>query len=97
MGQEPGPFLMSTPLPIDQLGDRSAILVADLSRYNPASVQQLIAEYEQRIQGGTSDAVAMFNPLKVRLLSAAQYANADIEIELVQLAKLDAGAKGGGE
>jgi hypothetical protein len=90
-----GPFLVSTPLPIDQLGDRSAVLVADLSRYHTGSLEQLIAEYERRIEGKTSDPTAVFNPLKVRLLSIAQYANEDVEIELVQLAKFY--PKGSGE
>jgi len=90
-----GPFLLSTPLPMDQLGDRSAVLVTDLSRYHTGSLEQLIAEYERRIEGQTSDPIAIFNPLKVRLLSIAQYANEDVEIELVQLAKFY--PKGSGE
>jgi hypothetical protein len=87
MHSNSGPFLVSTPLPMDQLGDRSAVLVTDLSRYHAGALEQLIAEYERRIEAKTSDPLIIFNPLKVRLLSIAQYANEDVEIELVQLAK----------
>ncbi len=91
IAMEPGPFLVSTPVPMDQLGDKSALLISDLSKYQPGAMEQLVAEYERRIASGTSDTVVLFNPLKVRLLSAAEYANASIEIELVALARLPHG------
>jgi hypothetical protein len=90
---EPGPFLVSTPVPMDQLGANSAVLIADLSKYQAGAMEQFVAEYEKRVASGVSDsdAVVLFNPLKVRLLSAAENANGSIEVELVALAKLPHG------
>lgn len=90
---QPGPFLVSTPVPMDQLHADSAVLIADLSKYQAGAMEQFVAEYERRIASGASnaDAVILFNPLKVRLLSAAEYANGSIEVELVALAKLPHG------
>lgn len=93
IAMEPGPFLVSTPVPMDQLDENSAVLIADLSKYQAGAMEQFVAEYERRVASGTSnaDAVVLFNPLKVRLLSAAEYANGSIEVELVALAKLPHG------
>jgi hypothetical protein len=93
IAMEPGPFLVSTPVPMNQLGENSAVLIADLSKYQAGAMEQFVAEYEKRIASDSSnaDAVVLFNPLKVRLLSAAEFANASIEVELVALAKLPHG------
>jgi hypothetical protein len=84
---------VSTPVPMNQLGENSAVLIADLSKYQAGAMEQFVAEYERRVASNTStaDAVVLFNPLKVRLLSAAEDANASIEIELVALARLPHG------
>lgn len=93
IAMEPGPFLVSTPVPMHQLGNNSAVLIADLSKYQAGAMEQFVAEYERRVASDTSaaDPVVFFNPLKVRLLSAAEYANTSIEVELVALAKLPHG------
>jgi hypothetical protein len=67
---KPGPFLVSTLLPIHKLESRKIhLLYTDLSDMNPSAMAEVINAYKQRVHGGNVESIESFRPFHLRLLS----------------------------
>lgn len=81
----PGPFLISTLMPIGEIGtDQTDLLYTDLSTTNPAAMAEIVAAYKQRITGSSVNRVESFWPLRLALLNIVL--NADDNVKLVKAA-----------
>ena len=81
----PGPFLISTLMPIGEIGtDQTDLLYTDLSTTNPAAMAEIVAAYKQRITSSSVNRVESFWPLRLALLNIVL--NADDNVKLVKAA-----------
>jgi hypothetical protein len=81
----PGPFLISTLMPIGEIGtDQTDLLYTDLSTTNPAAMAEIVSAYKQRITSSSVNRVESFRPLRLALLNIVL--NADDNVKLVKAA-----------
>ena len=81
----PGPFLISTLMPIGEIGkDQTDLLYTDLSTTNPAAMAEIVAAYKRRISSKSVNKVEHFWPLRLALLNIVL--NADDNVKLVKVA-----------
>ena len=81
----PGPFLISTLMPVGKIGnDQTDLLYTDLSTTNPAAMAEIVSAYKQRITSSSVNRVESFWPLRLALLSIVL--NADDNVKLVKAA-----------
>ena len=81
----PGPFLISTLMPIGEIGtDQTDLLYTDLSTTNPAAMAEIVSAYKQRITSSSVNRVENFWPLRLALLNIVL--NADDNVKLVKAA-----------
>jgi len=81
----PGPFLISTLMPIGKIGkDQTDLLYTDLSTTNPAAMAEIVAAYKRRISSKSVNKVEHFWPLRLALLNIVL--NADDNVKLVKVA-----------
>jgi len=81
----PGPFLISTLMPIGEIGkDQTDLLYTDLSTTNPAAMAEIVAAYKRRISSKSVTKVEHFWPLRLALLNIVL--NADDNVKLVKVA-----------
>ena len=81
----PGPFLISTLMPIGEIGtDQTDLLYTDLSTTNPAAMAEIVAAYKQRVTSSSVNRVESFWPLRLALLNIVL--NADDNVKLVKAA-----------
>lgn len=81
----PGPFLISTLMPIGEIGtDQTDLLYTDLSTTNPAAMAEIVSAYKQRITSSSVNRVESFWPLRLALLNIVL--NADDNVKLVKAA-----------
>src|SRR4029077_5471003 len=76
----PGPFLISTLVPMPEVTSGSPILFADLSVSHPLAMKQIVATYESRIIERPLRGDEAFSPLKLKLLSGAYIASDGIAL-----------------
>lgn len=81
----PGPFLISTLMPVGEIGtDQTELLYTDLSATNPAAMAEVVAAYKQRIISRSVNRAERFWPLRLALLNIVL--NADDNVKLVKAA-----------
>ena len=81
----PGPFLISTLMPIGEIGtDQTDLLYTDLSTTNPAAMAEIVSAYKLRVTGSRVNRVESFWPLRFALLNIVL--NADDNVKLVKAA-----------
>lgn len=86
--RRPGPFLISLPSPIGQIGNEQvSLLYADLSTTNPDIMKEVIAVYKTRLAGKPVDKIEHFRSLRLALLN--MILNADDNLQLVKVAMAD--------
>lgn len=65
----PGPFLISSLVPLNRQRTPGPMLFANLAGHNPAAMREVIAAYKRRIHQGLDDRAERFHPLRLALLS----------------------------
>jgi hypothetical protein len=84
----PGPFLVSSLQPLNQVRTPQPVLFADLSSTNPVAMKELVVAYKQKISTGvTAKSAQVFDPLKLRILSLILDADKNISFMKDAVAK----------
>jgi peptidoglycan-associated lipoprotein len=65
----PGPFLISSLQPLNQVRTPGPMLFSDLSATNPAAMREVVAAYKQRLSNAALDRAETFQPLRLALLN----------------------------
>jgi hypothetical protein len=78
----PGPFLISTLHPLNQIRRPEPMLLADLSAHNPKAMREVVAMYKERLDFFVPEYVELFEPLRLELLTLIL--DADENVTLVR-------------
>jgi hypothetical protein len=65
----PGPFLISSLHPLNQIRSPEPMLLADLSRHNPEAMREVISAYKERLNLSVPERVEIFEPFLLKLLT----------------------------
>ena len=77
----PGPFLVSTQQPLNQVREPQTVLFADLSTTNPLAMREVVSAYKQKVdEAVVSNTTLKFDPIKLRILTLILDADKNIKI-----------------
>ena len=83
---KPGPFLVSTLVPLPDVGTGQHLLYCDLSDTHPAAMAEDVGAYKQRVHTHIIGKEEAFSPFRLRLLSVVLDANDSVGLLKTQVA-----------